>query len=79
MVWKSSWRDADQLPTAIRLTVRDSVSQRVLSVSTVAPVHVQASAECMQSPKDCSSKADEAKDRQDGERSNGPNSGGGTL
>ncbi|HLI99435.1 MAG TPA: type II secretion system protein [Bradyrhizobium sp.] len=43
-VWKNNWRDSDKLPAAIKLTVRDAASERVLAVSTVTPVHVQASA-----------------------------------
>jgi general secretion pathway protein J len=41
-VWKSSWHDAEKLPAAIKLTVRDAASERILSISTVTPVHVQA-------------------------------------
>jgi len=67
MVWRSTWRDAKQLPAAIRLTVRDAVSERVLSVSTVTPVHVQVSAECMQSPKECSDKSDDTKSQNGGQ------------
>jgi general secretion pathway protein J len=44
-VWKSSWRDSDRLPAAIRLTVRDSASERILSISTVTPVHAQSPAQ----------------------------------
>ena len=36
-VWKSNWRDSDRLPAAIRLTVRDTASERVLAISTVTP------------------------------------------
>jgi hypothetical protein len=36
--------DMDALPTAIMLTLRDATSERVLSISTVAPVHVNAPA-----------------------------------
>lgn len=60
-VWRKSWRDADQLPSAIKLTVRDAASERVLSVSTVIPVHVQLPADCIQPQTGCSSKSDEAK------------------
>jgi len=41
-VWRTSWGDSDKLPAAIRLTVRDMASERVLAISTVTPVHVQA-------------------------------------
>lgn len=54
-VWKSSWSDSDTLPAAIRLTVRDMASEKVLAISTVTPVHVQASAqgECSQADGKC--------------------------
>lgn len=43
-VFHDDWRDADNLPVAIRLTVRDTTNEHVLAVSTVAPVHVDAPA-----------------------------------
>jgi general secretion pathway protein J len=43
-VFRDDWRDMDRLPSAIMLTVRDGASGRVLSVSTVTPVHINASA-----------------------------------
>ncbi|MBY0380400.1 MAG: type II secretion system GspH family protein [Xanthobacteraceae bacterium] len=43
-VWKSNWHEADGLPAAIMLTVRDMATERVLSVSTVALLHVEAPA-----------------------------------
>ena len=43
-VWQSSWHEADKLPVAIMLTVRDAATERVLSVSTVASVHAEAPA-----------------------------------
>jgi general secretion pathway protein J len=52
-VWKGAWRGADKLPAMIRLTVRDASSGRVLSVSTIAPVHVQVPADCVQSGGSC--------------------------
>jgi general secretion pathway protein J len=45
-IWKSTWRDSETLPAMIRLTVRDAATERVLSVSTVAPVHVQGPSDC---------------------------------
>jgi general secretion pathway protein J len=58
-IWKSSWRDSDKLPAAIKLTVRDAASERILSISTVAPVHVQspAQADCAQSDGGCDGKS----------------------
>lgn len=41
MVWKSNWRDLEKLPSAIRLTIRDAATERVLSVSTVASIHAE--------------------------------------
>ena len=43
-VFRDTWQDADRLPAAIMLTVRDVASGRILSVSTVTPVHVDAPA-----------------------------------
>jgi general secretion pathway protein J len=54
-VWKSTWRNAEKLPSMIRLTVRDAATERVLSVSTVAPVHVQLPSDCA-GPGGCDSK-----------------------
>jgi general secretion pathway protein J len=51
--WKSTWRNADSLPAMIKLTVRDAASQRVLSVSTIAPVHVQLPSDCMKPDGKC--------------------------
>jgi general secretion pathway protein J len=42
--FRDDWLDMDALPTAIMLTLRDATSERVLAVSTVAPVHVNAPA-----------------------------------
>src|SRR5271167_396137 len=44
-VWKGSWHDADKLPAAIKLTIRDAASERILAISTVTPVHVDAPAQ----------------------------------
>lgn len=43
-VFRDNWHDSDRLPAAIRLTVRDAGSERILAVSTVTPVHVEAAA-----------------------------------
>ena len=55
-VWKSTWRGADKLPALIRLTVRDAGTERVLSVSTVTPVHVQVPSDCVQPDGKCEDK-----------------------
>ena len=59
-VWKSSWHDSDKLPAAIKLTVRDAASERILSISTVTPVHIQSPAqgECAQPEGGCDGKPD---------------------
>lgn len=64
--WKSSWRDSDKLPAKIRLTVRDTASDRVLT--TVTPVHVQSSAEgdCAQPDGKCDGSTDPAASSQNG-------------
>ncbi|WJR79990.1 prepilin-type N-terminal cleavage/methylation domain-containing protein [Bradyrhizobium sp. NP1] len=43
-LFRDTWQDMDKLPAAIMLTVRDAASERVLAVSTVTPVHVNAPA-----------------------------------
>jgi general secretion pathway protein J len=42
----------------IRLTVRDAATERVLSVSTVAPVHVQVPSDCARPDGSCNGKTD---------------------
>jgi general secretion pathway protein J len=55
-IWKSTWRDSDKLPVMIRLTIRDAATERVLSVSTVAPVHVQVPSDCVRPDGGCDGK-----------------------
>lgn len=55
-VWKSTWQGADKLPAMIRLTVRDAGNARVLSISTIVPVHVQARSDCVKPDSDCDDK-----------------------
>jgi general secretion pathway protein J len=52
-IWKGDWRQSDRLPTLIRLTVRDGASGRILSVSTVTPVHVQVPSDCARPDAGC--------------------------
>jgi general secretion pathway protein J len=56
-IWKTKWRDAEKLPALIRLTVRDAGTDRVLSVSTVAPIHVQGQGDCLQPDGKCGDKS----------------------
>ena len=50
-VFRDDWLDADKLPAAIMLTVRNS-SGNVLSASTVTPVHIDAPASAEKSDDD---------------------------
>lgn len=43
--WTPNWRDADALPSAVMMTVRDANTQRNLGISRIAVVHVNAPAE----------------------------------
>jgi general secretion pathway protein J len=52
-IWQNTWRGQDKLPAMVKLTVRDSRSGRVLSVSTVTPVHVQAPSDCVRPDGNC--------------------------
>jgi general secretion pathway protein J len=55
-IWKGTWRGADKLPAMVRLTVRDATTERVLSVSTIAPVHVQLPSDCLRPDGSCDDK-----------------------
>jgi len=50
-VWKSSWHDEKVLPSAVRLTIRDAATERVLAASTVG-IHAEIPAKCIQSASD---------------------------
>ena len=65
-IWQSTWRGLDILPAMIRLTVRDSKTGRVLSVSTVTPVHVQVASDCVRPDGKCDTKSDAPANAQDG-------------
>jgi general secretion pathway protein J len=56
-IWKTTWRGANKLPAMIRLTVRDAGTERVLSVSTITPVHVQVPSDCVRADGNCDDKA----------------------
>ena len=70
-IWKSTWRGADRLPVMIRLTVRDAGTERVLSVSTITPVHVQAPSDCVRPDGGCDDKTHEKTDDKAGSPPNG--------
>ena len=46
-VWRPTWRGEGQLPSAIRVQLRDGTNDRLLSVSTAALVHAEMSADCV--------------------------------
>ena len=54
-VWRDNWRDALQLPDAVRVTVKDAATDRTLSASTAVRIHVNFPAECVtaKAAKDC--------------------------
>jgi general secretion pathway protein J len=45
-IWQPTWRNQMELPTTIRISVRDAGTGQVLAVSSAAIVHVNAPAEC---------------------------------
>jgi len=49
-VWQDSWRGAAQLPTAVRIMLRDAATAQPLAISTAAIVHVNAPAACARAP-----------------------------
>jgi general secretion pathway protein J len=52
--WQPTWRGADKLPRAVRVTVRDAVSGATLAVSSAATIHVDAAPECVKADaQDC--------------------------
>ncbi len=51
--WTGSWHDAATLPSAVRLSIRDAATDRILPVSTVAVIHADLPAECAASADDC--------------------------
>jgi general secretion pathway protein J len=52
--WQPTWQAADKLPSAVRVTVRDTVTGEVLTVSSAVKVHVTVPALCANSQaQDC--------------------------
>ncbi|HLH87364.1 MAG TPA: prepilin-type N-terminal cleavage/methylation domain-containing protein [Xanthobacteraceae bacterium] len=45
--WQATWRGADKLPRAVRVTVRDAVSGETLAVSSAITIHVEVAPECI--------------------------------
>ena len=46
-IWQETWQDAIQLPNAVRVTVRNAVTDQILPVSTATLLKVNAPAECV--------------------------------
>jgi general secretion pathway protein J len=46
-VWRPAWRGEGQLPSAIRVQLREAASDRTLSVSTATLVHAEMPADCL--------------------------------
>jgi general secretion pathway protein J len=47
--WKGTWSGARELPSAVRFTIRDGVSERTLLASTATMIHIQMPALCASS------------------------------
>ncbi len=47
-VWKDTWQDTKQLPSAVRVSIRNEETDEILPVSTATLIKVNAPAECVQ-------------------------------
>jgi general secretion pathway protein J len=45
--WRDDWQGQVQLPTAVKLSVRDFTTQRTLSISTATLIHVEIPVDCI--------------------------------
>jgi general secretion pathway protein J len=45
-IWQETWHDVVQLPNAVRVTVRNAMTDQILPVSTATLLNVNAPAEC---------------------------------
>jgi general secretion pathway protein J len=45
-IWQETWHDVTQLPNAVRVTVRNAMTDQILPVSTATLLNVNAPAEC---------------------------------
>jgi general secretion pathway protein J len=54
-VWRETWTDNAQLPTAVRIRVRDAATDQTLSTSTATLLNVNIAPDCVQqnSTRDC--------------------------
>ena len=71
-IWKNTWQNADELPMAIRVTVRDATSNRTLSLSTTALIHIDMPAACVSGNNKggCIGRPGQDNDRQDNNPAN---------
>jgi general secretion pathway protein J len=46
-IWRGTWLGASLLPKAVRIQVRDGATDRILSVSTAATIHVDFPPDCV--------------------------------
>lgn len=46
-IWKDAWVDMRELPSAVRVAIRDAATDRALSVSTAVQIHAQIPAQCV--------------------------------
>ena len=67
-IWRESWRGANELPRAIKLTVRDTATRRLLSASTATLLHAELPPDCLSAK----SLADCLASRSKSENANGP-------
>jgi general secretion pathway protein J len=63
--WRDRWLNEDGMPSGVRFTIRDAVSQQSLAISTAAIVRVDVPAECVQqkSKRDCGKSSKDARDK----------------
>jgi general secretion pathway protein J len=72
-IWKDTWHNLDVLPRAVRLTLRDAATNRILSLSTAVMVHADLPAKCV-TPMDLAECF--AAPQANAQRTGGPPSGG---
>jgi general secretion pathway protein J len=46
-IWKDAWVGMHELPSAVRMGIRDAATDRALSISTATRVHAQIPAQCV--------------------------------
>jgi general secretion pathway protein J len=64
-LWHDRWLNEDGMPTSVRFTIRDTVTERSLAVSTAAVVRVDVPVDCVQqkTKRDCGTPADDARNK----------------